>query len=177
MYCENQLTLYGSMKELKKFHNENKSDNENSDELEPSILCFANSAPYPEELADDPEQSNLYNWAILNWGTKSDCCGGDVLFNWQDTDEQNTVLSPVSLENIIYTFYTEWSPPMNWVNKITKKYPEIKFELKYSDENGGISGVYLVKDSYIHLDKEGYYGEYYGNASDKDTLEDVRFAD
>lgn len=177
MYCENELTLYGSMEDLKKFHNENKSDNDTNDELEPPILSFANSIPFPTELNNDGDTSNFSNWAILNWGTKCDCCGGEVLFNWQDTDDRNTVLSPVSLENIIYTFYTALSAPMNWINQVAKKYPEIKFELKYSEEHGDISGTYLVKNNDVILDIQGSYGEYYGNISEKDTQENDTFID
>ena len=173
-YSENQLTIYGSSQELKKFHQENKSDidKDTLNELEPSIISFSKSVPIPN-ISSDKSGFNIKNWCILNWGTQLDCCGGNVVFNWKDKFEQNVALSPVILDNIIYTFWTSEYAPINWINQITKKYPEIKFELKYAEEQGGISGIFVVKDDTIILEDEDYYGKYYGSKSDKDILENM----
>jgi hypothetical protein len=40
-----------------------------------------------------------------------------------------------------YEFQTAWSPPIPWFVEVVEKYPELNFELLYSEEGMGFSGV------------------------------------
>lgn len=59
-----------------------------------------------------------YQWNLRNWGTKWNTC---------DTSMQG---------NKIF-FQTAWSTPVNVILTLSKKFPNLKFEVKYADEDFG----------------------------------------
>ena len=71
--------------------------------------------PLPKEKDD-----NWYQWCVDNWGTK-----WDVEINDSTIDDDFIELS----------FDSAWGPPIAWVEIVAKKYPKLKFALKY-DEPG-----------------------------------------
>ena len=71
-YCENELTLYGTMEALKKFHFENKSDEDTDPESDNPVLCFGKSVPFPKDRNEDEE---WFAWRVSHWGTKWECIG------------------------------------------------------------------------------------------------------
>ena len=66
------------------------------------------------------EDANWYQWANNNWGTK-----------W-DVEVHNSMIEDDYVE---LSFDSAWGPPIAWVEIVARKYPKLKFSLKY-DEPG-----------------------------------------
>ena len=62
------------------------------------------------------DPNNPLHWQSRNWGTKWNCRESKV----KARDDKN----------LIYDFVTAWSPPIPWVGKYLKKYPNCIFQLK-----------------------------------------------
>ena len=131
-WCNNFLLVTGDDELLEKFHDENTGDDEE--------LSFNKSVPLCDD--DDDDNDNMKN--INMWGTKWDaievCC-----------DEFGR-----------YEFDTAWSPPIPWFRAIVEKYPELDFELWYSEPGMYFSGVVKGARGEIYMNDEGDYGEYHG---------------
>jgi len=126
---------------LDKFYDENnpqKPDNDKKD-----ILDFSLGVPHPQEVLanqrDDgynTEQmmnpNNPLNWQRCNWGTKWNC--------W------NSKIKLRDDKYLIYEFVTAWSPPIPWLTKISKKYPQCVFQLFYINEFEEDQGKIFIKD-------------------------------
>ena len=125
---------------LDKFYDENnpqKPDNDKKD-----ILDLSLGVPLPSEVIAlqgetyTTEQSmnlnNPLNWQSRNWGTKWNC--------W------NSKLKARDGKNLIYDFVTAWAPPIPWLAKISKKYPNCIFQLFFINEFGEDGGKIFVKN-------------------------------
>jgi hypothetical protein len=141
-WCDNKLSIDGDEKLIKKFYDENKDDDEDEE------LSFNKSVPlYDDDDDDDYEydgdgDDNMKR--ITMWGTKWDA--HEVC-----TDKMGD-----------YEFQTAWSPPIPWFVEVVEKYPELSFELLYSEQGMGFSGVIKGKAREIYMNEIGYYGEYHG---------------
>lgn len=71
-----------------------------------------------------------YDWRIKNWGTKWDVGYDNVTF---------------VTENHM-TFKTAWSPPMKWIETVSKEYPRLVFEVAYSEQGMAFAGVAEIQD-------------------------------
>ena len=69
-----------------------------------------------------------YTWSIAHWGTKWDV--EEILAEDEDTDY------------IGISFETAWSPPIEWVIAVSKKFPSLYFVLTYSEPGMGFAGEY-----------------------------------
>ena len=152
-WCSCELTLNGPQNEMNKFNSEN-LDNDND-------IDFNLGVPFPEDLDFD---THWYNWRLSQWGTKWSAC--DTIINRVWDKKDCNLLTEIS-----YLINTAWSPPIPWVLKISEKYPEVRFKLKYEENNLNFSGIYIVKNGDILLDENGIHGEYYGEKyhSENDT--------
>lgn len=112
--------------------------NENRDD--DNELSFDKSVPLYD---DDDGDDNMKR--ITRWGTKWDA--HEVCTN----------------EMGEYEFDTAWSPPEQWFIAIVEKYPELSFELLYSEPGMGFSGVIKGEDGEIYMKLHGAAGEYYGS--------------
>ena len=131
-WCVNFLSVTGDEELLEKFHDENEGDDQQ--------LSFNKAVPLDDD--DDGVTDNMKN--INMWGTKWDA--GDVC-----CDEIGR-----------YEFDTAWSPPIPWFVAIVVKYPELNFELWYSEQGMDFSGVIKGTDGEIYMNDDGDYGEYHG---------------
>lgn len=95
--------------------------------------------PYELEGTTSPSQSenddilrkkygatNWYDWNCSNWGTKWDV---DIEIN-----EENDCA-------ICLAFDSAWSPPVEWLNKVSKDYPKLKFILEYEEGGCAFKGI------------------------------------
>jgi len=71
--------------------------------------------PIPKDKDDD-----WYHWCTENWGTK-----------WE-VEIHNSMIEDDYVE---LSFDSAWGPPIAWLRIVAKKYPKLKFALKY-DEPG-----------------------------------------
>ena len=136
-WCENRLTVEGSVADVTKFREEAKpADNEN-DLSWKTDLSLNKLYPVPEDEAD-----NAYHWCIAHWGTKWDVEAG------LDCDDEGY---------LEYTFDSAWSPPVAWLEEVSKKFPTLDFRLKYDDPANGFLGIAKAKAGIVRDDALSYY--------------------
>ena len=69
-----------------------------------------------------------YGWCCANWGTKWDVGECEIL----DYDKEDPMLR--------LQFDTAWSPPMEWLQKATEKYPFLQFCMHVEEESEAFCG-------------------------------------
>lgn len=144
--CE--LNISGDKKRLQEFR-----DFANS---ERKVLDEEKFIPYPERFREmdreakeakrnkDGFNSGGYEWCIKNWGTKWGIC--------------NPVLQSVMGErDLIYDFESAWSPPCPVILEMSKKFPELEFQLRYFEGGSGFNGLYECIAGKTVTDEEGKY--------------------
>jgi hypothetical protein len=124
-WCDNRLEIFAENKEgadqLKRFIEQAAKDVPEQDK---SPLHFVNFVPYPNGEWN-------YDWCVNNWGTKWDVSEVDLD---QDTEYDDHGF-------VYYCFQTAWAPPVEWLKKVAKMFPELRFRLKYEEEGVGFMGV------------------------------------
>ncbi len=79
-----------------------------------------------DEYIEKFGHANWYDWQYSNWGTK-----------WNAND--------VYIEDNVVTFLTAWSTPYSLLVKLSMKYPDAIFSVKFSDEDFGYNvGEYTL---------------------------------
>jgi hypothetical protein len=124
-WCNNQLTVSGDEELVRHFFLTG-SSYENG-EFVP--LLFGNFVPMPK-FEEDPSSGAIprwYDWKVNHWGTKWD------LDSHTDYTIEDTFLS--------YSFASAWSPPVEWLNTVATYYPDLEFQLEYSEPGMGFIGV------------------------------------
>ena len=105
-------------------------------------MTFQKFMPMPEELEDTTKSvgdemskeesdkliekygaNNWYDWRYENWGCKWDASESEFYVN----DEGGWTVS----------FLTPWSPPINFVQALSKEFSDMEFAMQYADESGG----------------------------------------
>jgi len=157
-YCNNTLELSGNNHDLNDFWNKNKvfsQDEENS-----SFLSFDNSISLPLH-----QKENWYNWHIANWGTKWDACQCSIS---EDISIEENL--PKKCKTFFYYFDTAWTPPVEWVNKVSTIFPNIQFTITYEETGCDFWG----KETYVNGElidiEEMSYSEHIWSLIDKDIL-------
>jgi hypothetical protein len=161
-WVENDLWVYGPEAELRKFREAVKSDW--------GVLDFDQILPYPEEFwKDDYNHATIevrhkeslwmdnkvvdgfnnggYEWRLKNWGCK-----------WNASKPE--VYESKSGRYLLYTFDTPWSPPEPVIIEASRKFPRLKFRLRYYERAMGFQGKLVVKAGKII---ERWQKEYHGD--------------
>lgn len=150
-WCSNILTITpkdnkkNTLMELKAFYYENKGsiDGERQD------LTFSSGVPLPKKNGElDYDKRNVM------WGTK-----------WEPTD----VYYEDKGDELHYSFETAWSPPIEWVENVSKYYPNLMFNLEYEEPGMGLYGGINVIDGKI----EEYQKDEPRNEEDEVTPEEA----
>lgn len=77
-----------------------------------------------------------YDWNNENWGTK-----------WNAYSQPKDGFDSDSVE---FTFETAWSHPLHLIEVLSKKLPNVTFEVKFADEDTGSNcGTYTIKDGLV----------------------------
>lgn len=150
-WCNNSLKIVGDAESIADFARVTTSHEDHSE----SGIRLVNHYPLPQELADTPKGSfgesekqkameemnkankakygyaDWYDWSIANWGTK-----------WGDCETELVHHVPTEL---LYTFDTAWSPPIQLIQKMSVKYPTLSFSIVYEELGMGfIGGMKIV---------------------------------
>jgi hypothetical protein len=108
-------------------------------------LTKALSYEYIKKFGTD----NWYDWQTRNWGTK-----------WNAYEQ-------ISLDENTIEFDTAWSTPLQAMVHLSKKYPQVEFQVEYADEDFGYNvGTYLLINGVIESQ----------NIPDGGTLEAIEMA-
>ena len=134
-WCENVLTISGLKNVLDEFIvvarlNKPKPCNLNNLDVceEDEVLNFNSLYPIPSNISN---ATDTYDWEVKNWGCK-----------WGASSSR---LFKISNTVIGYDFLTPWSPPIKFLLKVSKDFPELKFYLKYKDEGNEYKGSITIK--------------------------------
>lgn len=105
----------------------------------PQLIKCNNWDPQDRKnLIEKYQCDNWYDWALKNWGTK-----------W-DTQAEVVDFFPKS-GNLILSFETAWSPPIEWLENVIKKFHNLKFKLVYMELGCWFCGVaYSNQGNLVH---------------------------
>ena len=137
---ESQEQLQDFIRRAKLQAYEYKNDNGDTIKEKGCDLSMNQLYPMPTELEGTKSPSdtpNWYDWRCNNWGTKWDV---DACLEYDEED---------MLE---YSFDSAWSPPTNFIEKVSKDFPLLRFRLKYEEEGNGFMGVAVSING--HLDDQ-----------------------
>lgn len=142
-WCENSLSLFGEYEILMNFFKENKTDN--------SELSFEKLVPFPDGNYDR-------DFAVSEWGTKWEPSNIYLIF----TPEELESLNEETRNNfkIEYSFDTAWGPPINWLEKVSKKYKNIIFEIEYAEGGCDFAGIQIYKQGELTHEVDYSFSEY-----------------
>jgi len=107
-------------------------------------LSFHASVPVPKKIITantkntNSKKNNVtsegwYAWCNKNWGTKWDCYDEELVHEQEYT---------------YYSYTTAWSPPTEWVEKVSRKFPHLKFNVEWGEE-GGCGGRVMVERGHL----------------------------
>ena len=135
-WCSNTLHISGDAGKVKSFFNNGIKDNvwKMSLYFPMPIELETTTSPSKESNEDLIKRfghDNWYDWRCENYGTKWDA----------DSDNYG--------DDYIH-FETAWSPPLPWLQKVAKDYPELTFRLDYSEEGMQFGGTCVA----LHIDGE-----------------------
>ena len=119
------------LKDCKRFSDEKTLRNEKPEK-------FAELVEQGKVYVDNLEKyghTSWYGWCVENWGTKWNAFDG-----WQDGEDE-------------IGFVTAWSPPMGVICELSKKYPEERITVEWSEE-GGYSGRFSFENGELVEDEE-----------------------
>ena len=122
-WCNNDLEVTGDEKEIARF----KYDAGNYTEKE--VLSLQSLVPMPKE-----KEKDWYNWHVENWGTKWDV---DATLYKDNTKE------------LLYSFDSAWSPPIEAFVKASKNYPTLKFVLEYDELGMCFMGTATIENGIL----------------------------
>ena len=166
-WCSNALSICGPVASIDKFMDDITTGPKESDGTTSGMgndyEILENLFPCPEDLKnvtsrfgtisdDDPDkeqkQKNIedhgavdwYDWCVTNWGTKwgdnqTHLVHEDLCTPFSTADD-----TEVSLKKIMLRFDTAWSPPIEGMDVVATKYPDIMFDLRYWEPGMGFQG-------------------------------------
>ena len=150
-WCSNRLYVKGKPEKVKEFTDtlgEEDANNVRSD------FSFHQTVPMPEEcsrgmLPAGYSGPNWYDWSIENWGTKWDACEVDCEADGIQSHVQNAIDRDLEETVIDIGFDTAWSPPFEWMEKASEKFPELDFEIAFSECGMDFYGTAEAKNGKI----------------------------
>lgn len=118
-YCTNTLLISAETEDGKKQLEELKQKCTSVPEelLGEEPFVFGPAFPIPQDLIDD-SNCDTEDWCYRNWSTLEPLKGR--IFFWSDTG--------CNIE-----FETPYEPPLNWLKKVSKDYPDLSFTDYYDD--------------------------------------------
>jgi len=132
-HCSNSLHLDGDFKHRQEFVDKNKGFDWGDVDKEGtySDLSFHAQVPVPKKHinahAKNSSDNGWYGWCNKHWGTK-----------WSAYEEE--VIHDKAYTH--YSFDTAWGSPSAWIQKVSRKFPHLKFNITWAEE-GGCGGRYM----------------------------------
>lgn len=94
-----------------------------------------------------------YGWCIKNWNTKWNFCDIEIVDEYSNEEDE-----PEDPEyGLIYTFSTAWAPPIPVIEKMSKDFPDLRFELHYYERGMAYQGVIIWKGGEVLFKEESEY--------------------
>lgn len=127
-WCINNLRVFGPDEDVRKFKEQavGHSPWDQTPEKD-NVLNFHSLVPIPPEILAASDQDAGCNWERVNWGCKSGACEASLMDEWDGT--------------LIYSFDTEWDPPIPFLEKLAPHWPTLTFLLDYEEMGMGFKGI------------------------------------
>jgi hypothetical protein len=141
---------------------------------EKGLFDFNQLVPYPEHFRDsdrlydewgkkpkeergEPPPSDGFNhggheWCCANWGTKWNACFASLQEELRIWEEHGTTMLAVELN-----FATAWSPPLPVIEQASRRFPDLRFELRYFEGRLQFNGRFVCEGGKVTDDEEGPY--------------------
>lgn len=170
-WCSNRLNIFGSPENIQEFLNTTKDNKLSFSQTVPMPDILKNiqsghisidnesysvwrevdgkTIPISDSEMDDIKKvagsTNWYDWNIENWGTKWDI---DDVFDYDE-------------DRISCIFDTAWSPPIEWLTTVSKKFPNLSFELHYCEGGCDFYGSAFAENGEVENNTyNGVYGDF-----------------
>ena len=134
-WCDNEVRITGNADELRElFAEASKPHPEYTDSEHPVIFLMDNLVPMPKGYIDD---TRWYQWSLDNWG-----CKWDVNQEYGETqvyyDEGDSVGG--------LSYLTPWSPNREFWQTVSKRFPNLKIDLRYIEEGMFYMGQEIIQN-------------------------------
>jgi hypothetical protein len=127
------------------------SDDPEGVQYEEDTFGFQGLVPVPDEITEKGFNRTGYDWCLDNWGTK----WNPKIIKLEEKDN-----------NTVIVMYAAGEPPLEWFDKVSKKYPSLDFRLEYYGSGNQYAGRVLYKggkrieDLFELEDTEDFMEEY-----------------
>ena len=120
-WVSNSIEVEGKLEHRQEFVEKNKGFHfhDTMKDGEYKELSFHASVPVPKKHINSKKGDGWYHWCINKWGTKWDASEPCV-----DHSKHSTS----------YGFETAWSPPTDWIEAVSKKFPHLMFKVTWVEE-------------------------------------------
>jgi len=137
-WCENTLTIIGDQEEIQKFLKTSKSLSN-----ETQYISLERLFPVPPQFEEGRKESSglttmsseEYDWRVKNWGVKWD------LSDFNDPEW--------FLDAWRVSFSSPWCPPLEAICKIAEDFPDLVFDICYSEPGMNFKGRLKIKGEKI----------------------------
>jgi len=128
-WCHNKLTIAGPEADVRSFKEKaaGRCPWMKPEETEEEALNFHSLIPVPDEVLKAGYEAAGYDWERTNWGCK-----------W---GAENPMLLDEGGTCLIYEFDTAWSPPMEFLQSVSKQWSNLTLILEYEEPGVGFKGL------------------------------------
>lgn len=151
-WCSNSLFVRGEKEQVLAFRNAAIGLSPEKEKIQD--LSFDALVPMPKEFLED---DRWYDWAIANWGCKWDC---DML-NFNQTPEE-----------LVYVFSTAWNQPEEFVQNVSRQFPELLFYLEYSEPGMDFAGTVEFQNGEKTEEETGECDDFEFSIQDENEVKD-----
>lgn len=121
-WCFNHLTVTGPTDDVARFKDQAVGfcpwGSVPADNV-PEVLNFHSLVPIPADVLAAGYPAAGYDWEQVHWGCKWGACHASVVDPWEG--------------GVFYEFDTPWSPPLPFLEQVSRAWPTLVFELDYEE--------------------------------------------
>lgn len=142
-WCHSTLIVTGSAVEVCSWVEKGSALDKSNPDVSPQPLHMEAFFPPPPDILAD--YGKVIDWQVDNWGTKWDVSFLDGLDGAFSLSEGEAT----------YRFDTAWGPPLEWLDYVAKKYPQLSFRLIYGEPGMDFGGEVVYQRGELIQDQEG----------------------
>ena len=127
-WCENILVVEGPEADIAAFKEKAAAVPAEDAAVDAAeVLKLENFIPIPAEVAAAEYGNGQYDWEIEHWG----CTLGAI----------NSAITTESENRLHYVFQTPWTPPLAFVEQVSRDWPTLRLVLAYNEPGCGFQGI------------------------------------
>jgi hypothetical protein len=123
---------------------------------EPDRLCEEWQKKPQEERGEPPPRDGFnsggYEWCVANWGTKWNACHASLQEDMGTWEEDGKAMLSVEVN-----FATAWAPPLPVILQASKRFPDLRFDLRYFEGGCQFNGMFVCEGGEVTSDEDGPY--------------------